>query len=85
MDKANDELRPIISNKHYFLRKNIVINDRSISAIGIDFGTTSCRAAVNRTNGLEAIALDNTGQKFLPSYVAFDEKHAKVGNLLLID
>uniref|UniRef100_A0A914PHE9 Hypoxia up-regulated protein 1 n=1 Tax=Panagrolaimus davidi TaxID=227884 RepID=A0A914PHE9_9BILA len=54
-----------------------------IHGTGIDFGTTSCKAAVNRQSGIEVIALDNQGQRSLSSYVSYDEKNPKCGKLVI--
>uniref|UniRef100_A0A914PKK0 Uncharacterized protein n=1 Tax=Panagrolaimus davidi TaxID=227884 RepID=A0A914PKK0_9BILA len=52
-------------------------------AFGIDLGTTRCCAAVNRRNGIETVALDNMGERLLPSYVAFDEEKEKCGQIVI--
>uniref|UniRef100_A0A914PM18 Hypoxia up-regulated protein 1 n=1 Tax=Panagrolaimus davidi TaxID=227884 RepID=A0A914PM18_9BILA len=54
-----------------------------IYGTGIDFRTTSCKAAVNRQSGIEVIALDNQGQRSLSSYVSYDEKTPKCGKLVI--
>uniref|UniRef100_A0AC35G468 Uncharacterized protein n=1 Tax=Panagrolaimus sp. PS1159 TaxID=55785 RepID=A0AC35G468_9BILA len=55
--------------------------DYSVDAVGIDLGTTNCYVAVNRMNGIEILAFDSTGQRLLPSYVAYDEEQPKVGQV----
>uniref|UniRef100_A0A914YFQ5 Heat shock protein 70 n=1 Tax=Panagrolaimus superbus TaxID=310955 RepID=A0A914YFQ5_9BILA len=51
--------------------------------MGIDLGTSKCCAAVNRRNGIEAVALDYKGERLLPSFVSFDEKKPICGNLVI--
>uniref|UniRef100_A0A914QQD7 Heat shock protein 70 n=1 Tax=Panagrolaimus davidi TaxID=227884 RepID=A0A914QQD7_9BILA len=58
-------------------------NFDTINAIGIDLGTTRCCAAVNRRNGIGTVALDNQGERLLPSYVAYDEKNVKFGRIVI--
>uniref|UniRef100_A0A914PZV8 Heat shock protein 70 n=1 Tax=Panagrolaimus davidi TaxID=227884 RepID=A0A914PZV8_9BILA len=57
--------------------------DIKINAIGIDLGTSYCCVAVNRENRIEAAAIDNTGERILPSYVAFDEENVKCGKVVV--
>uniref|UniRef100_A0AC34F3B1 Heat shock protein 70 n=1 Tax=Panagrolaimus sp. ES5 TaxID=591445 RepID=A0AC34F3B1_9BILA len=51
--------------------------------VGIDLGTSRCCAAVNRKNGIQTVALDYTGERLLPSYVAYDEKSVKCGKTVV--
>uniref|UniRef100_A0AC35FPN5 Uncharacterized protein n=1 Tax=Panagrolaimus sp. PS1159 TaxID=55785 RepID=A0AC35FPN5_9BILA len=37
---------------------------------------------VNRQNGIATVALDNNGERLLPSYVAYDEKNVKCGQIV---
>uniref|UniRef100_A0A914PTC3 Heat shock protein 70 n=1 Tax=Panagrolaimus davidi TaxID=227884 RepID=A0A914PTC3_9BILA len=66
---------------HFPKIKNI--DNGFLDAVGIDLGTTRCCAAVKRKNGIESIALENTGNRLLPSYVSFDEKHVKCGEIVI--
>uniref|UniRef100_A0AC34F9Q0 Uncharacterized protein n=1 Tax=Panagrolaimus sp. ES5 TaxID=591445 RepID=A0AC34F9Q0_9BILA len=54
-----------------------------ITAVGIDLGTSRCCAAVNRKNGIVTVQLDNTGERLLPSYVAYDEENVKCGRVVV--
>uniref|UniRef100_A0A914PJQ6 Heat shock protein 70 n=1 Tax=Panagrolaimus davidi TaxID=227884 RepID=A0A914PJQ6_9BILA len=54
-----------------------------INAIGIDLGTSSCCVAVNRENRIEAVAIDITGERTLPSFVGYDEKDVKCGKVVV--
>uniref|UniRef100_A0AC34F678 Heat shock protein 70 n=1 Tax=Panagrolaimus sp. ES5 TaxID=591445 RepID=A0AC34F678_9BILA len=76
------ELKNENENEHFNDQLFFEVNKYDIHGTGIDFGETFCRAAINRRNGLEVISLDNAGQKFLPSCVAFDEKIAKCGQIV---
>uniref|UniRef100_A0A914PC99 Heat shock protein 70 n=1 Tax=Panagrolaimus davidi TaxID=227884 RepID=A0A914PC99_9BILA len=50
---------------------------------GIDLGTSRCCTAVNRKNGISTVPLDNSGERLLPSYVAYDEERVKCGKLVI--
>uniref|UniRef100_A0A914YV03 Heat shock protein 70 n=1 Tax=Panagrolaimus superbus TaxID=310955 RepID=A0A914YV03_9BILA len=70
--------------------ENTVENDKSdkndkndINAIGIDFGNTTCLAGVKQKHGFEIVALENTGERELLSYVGYDEKHVKCGKICI--
>ena len=52
-------------------------------AIGIDLGTSRCFLAVGRKDRCETVGIDNTGERSLPSYVAFDEEHDKCGQIVV--
>uniref|UniRef100_A0A914QJ74 Heat shock protein 70 n=1 Tax=Panagrolaimus davidi TaxID=227884 RepID=A0A914QJ74_9BILA len=67
----------------YSIPKKQKFYDFSINAIGIDLGTSSCFAAVNRKNGIETVALDNTGERILPSYIGYEEAKVKCGKLVV--
>jgi L1 cell adhesion molecule like protein len=49
------------------------------TAIGIDYGTTSCCVAVFRHKRVETI-LNNMGKPTTPSYVAFTDEERLVGD-----
>uniref|UniRef100_A0AC35FI13 Uncharacterized protein n=1 Tax=Panagrolaimus sp. PS1159 TaxID=55785 RepID=A0AC35FI13_9BILA len=53
------------------------------NAIGIDLGTSRCCVAVIRKNGITTVPLDNTGERFLPSYVSYDEENVKYGQIVV--
>uniref|UniRef100_A0A914QNZ1 Heat shock protein 70 n=1 Tax=Panagrolaimus davidi TaxID=227884 RepID=A0A914QNZ1_9BILA len=53
------------------------------NAIGIDLGTSRCCVAVIRKNGITTVALDNTGERLLPSYVSYDEENVKCGQIVV--
>uniref|UniRef100_A0AC34GTC3 Heat shock protein 70 n=1 Tax=Panagrolaimus sp. ES5 TaxID=591445 RepID=A0AC34GTC3_9BILA len=72
-----------ITDIYTFPNKNLIKDSVEINAVGIDLGTTRCCAAVNRKNGINTVALDNKGERLLPSYVAFDEKHEKCGQIVI--
>uniref|UniRef100_A0A914QSX7 Uncharacterized protein n=1 Tax=Panagrolaimus davidi TaxID=227884 RepID=A0A914QSX7_9BILA len=55
-----------------------------LNAVGIDFGTTECSAAVIRKNGPDLVILDMvTNLRTTPSYVAFDEEDPKCGQIVV--
>uniref|UniRef100_A0A914PET9 Heat shock protein 70 n=1 Tax=Panagrolaimus davidi TaxID=227884 RepID=A0A914PET9_9BILA len=53
------------------------------NVIGIDLGTSRCCVAVIRKNGITTVPLDNTGERLLPSYVSYDEKNVKCGQIVV--
>uniref|UniRef100_A0A914P2B0 Uncharacterized protein n=1 Tax=Panagrolaimus davidi TaxID=227884 RepID=A0A914P2B0_9BILA len=57
--------------------------DKNIKAVGIDFGTSKCCVATSKRDGIEVVAVENTGGRIMPSYVAFDEKHTKCGQIVV--
>uniref|UniRef100_A0A914Q8V5 Heat shock protein 70 n=1 Tax=Panagrolaimus davidi TaxID=227884 RepID=A0A914Q8V5_9BILA len=63
----------------YDLQKPSFQNDEKVNAVGIDFGNTTCFAAIARNNDNEAITLGNTNERALLSYVSYDERHVKCG------
>uniref|UniRef100_A0A914QJB7 Heat shock protein 70 n=1 Tax=Panagrolaimus davidi TaxID=227884 RepID=A0A914QJB7_9BILA len=79
------ELMPsAFSDTRYFTMSTKKISNKiKINAVGIDLGTSRCCAAVNRNNGIEAFPLDNTGERQLPSYVAYDEENVICGIVAL--
>uniref|UniRef100_A0A914PF46 Heat shock protein 70 n=1 Tax=Panagrolaimus davidi TaxID=227884 RepID=A0A914PF46_9BILA len=44
---------------------------------------SQCCVAVNRRNGIETVAIDNNGERVLPSFVAYDEIHEKCGQVVV--
>uniref|UniRef100_A0A914PV35 Heat shock protein 70 n=1 Tax=Panagrolaimus davidi TaxID=227884 RepID=A0A914PV35_9BILA len=54
----------------------------NINAVGIDLGMTRCCAAVNRTNGIELVAIDGS-ERQLPSFVLFKVKDPICGQLVI--
>uniref|UniRef100_A0A914Q475 Hypoxia up-regulated protein 1 n=1 Tax=Panagrolaimus davidi TaxID=227884 RepID=A0A914Q475_9BILA len=59
-----------------------VENYQTSNAVGIDFGTTQCCVAVIRRSGTDCIELDSTtGLRTMPSYVAYDERNPKCGQI----
>uniref|UniRef100_A0A914P166 Heat shock protein 70 n=1 Tax=Panagrolaimus davidi TaxID=227884 RepID=A0A914P166_9BILA len=56
---------------------------QDVDAVGIDLGTSRCCVAVNRKNGIATVALENTGERLLPSYVAYDEENTKCGQIVI--
>uniref|UniRef100_A0AC35FE69 Heat shock protein 70 n=1 Tax=Panagrolaimus sp. PS1159 TaxID=55785 RepID=A0AC35FE69_9BILA len=68
--------------KEYTIPDDVNADDIALyDAVGIDFGTVKCCAAVNKKNGIQTIPLDNTGERFLPSYVIYDEQNPKCGKI----
>uniref|UniRef100_A0A914Z9E8 Heat shock protein 70 n=1 Tax=Panagrolaimus superbus TaxID=310955 RepID=A0A914Z9E8_9BILA len=65
----------------YFIPQ--VMQTNCVDVVGIDFGASKCCVAVNRNSGMETIPLDNTGERNLPSYIAFEEKHNKCGKIVI--
>uniref|UniRef100_A0A914ZBE9 Heat shock protein 70 n=1 Tax=Panagrolaimus superbus TaxID=310955 RepID=A0A914ZBE9_9BILA len=78
-----EDQRSLEEIQRYTIPKQISTNNKEINVVGIDLGTTRCCAAVNRKNGIQTVALENTGERLLPSYVAFDEKHIKCGQIVV--
>uniref|UniRef100_A0A914QLX6 Uncharacterized protein n=1 Tax=Panagrolaimus davidi TaxID=227884 RepID=A0A914QLX6_9BILA len=66
-----------------FVKERVIQDDVEVDAVGIDLGTTRCCVAVNRPTGIETIGLENEGNRLLPSYVAYDEKHEKYGKIVI--
>uniref|UniRef100_A0A914Q2F8 Hypoxia up-regulated protein 1 n=1 Tax=Panagrolaimus davidi TaxID=227884 RepID=A0A914Q2F8_9BILA len=66
----------------YNIPQKDFINNVNTSAIGIDLGMTKCCVAVNRTNGIELVAIDGS-ERQLPSYVSFKEKDPICGQLVI--
>uniref|UniRef100_A0A914QEQ7 Uncharacterized protein n=1 Tax=Panagrolaimus davidi TaxID=227884 RepID=A0A914QEQ7_9BILA len=71
------------AKEHFTIPQKPNIKNVEINGIGIDLGTSRCCAAVNRKNKIETVALDNQGQRLLPSYVGFDESKIKCGQLVV--
>uniref|UniRef100_A0AC34FBA8 G domain-containing protein n=1 Tax=Panagrolaimus sp. ES5 TaxID=591445 RepID=A0AC34FBA8_9BILA len=71
------------STNNFTIPKITVPYNTEINAIGIDLGTSRCCVAVIRKNGITTVPLDNTGERLLPSYVAYDEKHVKCGKIVV--
>uniref|UniRef100_A0AC34FP11 Uncharacterized protein n=1 Tax=Panagrolaimus sp. ES5 TaxID=591445 RepID=A0AC34FP11_9BILA len=67
----------------YFIPRKIDLYDNKINAVGIDLGTSRCCMAVSRNNKIETVALENTGERPLPSFVSFDEEAAKCGDIVV--
>uniref|UniRef100_A0AC34FIM0 Heat shock protein 70 n=1 Tax=Panagrolaimus sp. ES5 TaxID=591445 RepID=A0AC34FIM0_9BILA len=67
----------------YSFPEHISTNNILVHAVGIDLGTSRCCAAVNRKNGIVTVQLDNTGERLLPSYVAYDEENVKCGRVVV--
>uniref|UniRef100_A0A914PDD7 Uncharacterized protein n=1 Tax=Panagrolaimus davidi TaxID=227884 RepID=A0A914PDD7_9BILA len=55
----------------------------STTAIGIDLGTTRCCVSVIRLNGIQTVALENTGGRLLPSYVSYNGGNVKCGQIVV--
>uniref|UniRef100_A0AC35FIV5 Uncharacterized protein n=1 Tax=Panagrolaimus sp. PS1159 TaxID=55785 RepID=A0AC35FIV5_9BILA len=60
----------------------VLIDNLNTNAVGIDLGMTRCCVAVNRTNGIELVAIDNDNRQ-LPSYVSFKEKDPICGQMVI--
>uniref|UniRef100_A0A914Q2A3 Heat shock protein 70 n=1 Tax=Panagrolaimus davidi TaxID=227884 RepID=A0A914Q2A3_9BILA len=64
--------------------KNLNWDKIKDDAIGIDLGTTRCCCAVSRSKGVvETVALDNSGERLLPSFVGYDEENVKCGQIVI--
>uniref|UniRef100_A0AC35G1M3 Uncharacterized protein n=1 Tax=Panagrolaimus sp. PS1159 TaxID=55785 RepID=A0AC35G1M3_9BILA len=64
--------------------KNLNWDKIKDDAIGIDLGTTRCCCAVSRSKGvIETVALDNGGERLLPSFIGYDEKNVKCGQIVV--
>uniref|UniRef100_A0AC35GVU4 Uncharacterized protein n=1 Tax=Panagrolaimus sp. PS1159 TaxID=55785 RepID=A0AC35GVU4_9BILA len=58
--------------------------NKELNAVGTDFGTLECCAAVIRQNGPEAVVLDPlTNKRTLPSYVSINEANQPCGQLFM--
>uniref|UniRef100_A0AC34F2J5 IRG-type G domain-containing protein n=1 Tax=Panagrolaimus sp. ES5 TaxID=591445 RepID=A0AC34F2J5_9BILA len=82
----NFEMLSIInqSKSKYNIPIKILNYDSSLNAIGIDLGTTECCVAVIRKNGPDFVVLDPvTSLRTMPSYIAFDEKEPKCGQIVV--
>uniref|UniRef100_A0A914YA01 Heat shock protein 70 n=1 Tax=Panagrolaimus superbus TaxID=310955 RepID=A0A914YA01_9BILA len=82
---SNNAVRvtPDENKQAYIIPPNISNYDVNLAAIGIDFGTTECYAAVIRKNGPDFVVLGLTSDRQMPSYVAFDEKEPKCGQIVI--
>uniref|UniRef100_A0AC34EZX5 Heat shock protein 70 n=1 Tax=Panagrolaimus sp. ES5 TaxID=591445 RepID=A0AC34EZX5_9BILA len=67
----------------YAIPKKNVLLKTNLQAIGVDLGTSRCGAAVNKNGVIASIALDNGGERLLPSYVSYDEEHVKCGRIVV--
>uniref|UniRef100_A0A914QKF5 Uncharacterized protein n=1 Tax=Panagrolaimus davidi TaxID=227884 RepID=A0A914QKF5_9BILA len=64
--------------------KNLNWDKIKDDAIGIDLGTTRCCCAVSRSKGvIEIVALENKIERLLPSFVGYDEKNVKCGQIVV--
>uniref|UniRef100_A0AC34FIT5 Uncharacterized protein n=1 Tax=Panagrolaimus sp. ES5 TaxID=591445 RepID=A0AC34FIT5_9BILA len=80
----NDPEPLINTEKHLYQFPQKVSNyDNQINAVGIDLGTSRCCMAVSRNNKMETVALENAGERPLPSFVSFDEEDVKCGDVVL--
>uniref|UniRef100_A0A914PS32 Uncharacterized protein n=1 Tax=Panagrolaimus davidi TaxID=227884 RepID=A0A914PS32_9BILA len=71
-------------NGLYFIPKKIQNYNSELNAIGIDFGITECCASVIRKKGPDFVVLDDTtGLRTMPSYISFDEKMPKCGQIVV--
>uniref|UniRef100_A0A914PS76 Uncharacterized protein n=1 Tax=Panagrolaimus davidi TaxID=227884 RepID=A0A914PS76_9BILA len=71
-------------NSSWEIPNNLNWDQIKDDAIGIDLGTTRCCCAVSRkTNKIETVALENTGERLLPSFVGYDEKNVKCGQIVI--
>uniref|UniRef100_A0AC35GV20 Heat shock protein 70 n=1 Tax=Panagrolaimus sp. PS1159 TaxID=55785 RepID=A0AC35GV20_9BILA len=71
-----------INKKSYNMPPKTVGYYQASNAVGIDFGTTECCAAVIRNAGPDCVTLDlTTNLRTMPSYVAYDEKEPKCGQI----
>uniref|UniRef100_A0A914Q718 Uncharacterized protein n=1 Tax=Panagrolaimus davidi TaxID=227884 RepID=A0A914Q718_9BILA len=66
----------------YDIPQKDFINNLNINAVGIDLGMTKSCVGVNRTNGIELVAIDGS-ERQLPSYVSFKEKDPICGQLVI--
>uniref|UniRef100_A0A914PWP3 Uncharacterized protein n=1 Tax=Panagrolaimus davidi TaxID=227884 RepID=A0A914PWP3_9BILA len=68
----------------YTIPKQLSNYNPELNTVGIDFGTSECCAAVMRKNGPDLVILDMvTNLRTTPSYVAFDEKNPKCGQIVV--
>uniref|UniRef100_A0AC34GV27 Heat shock protein 70 n=1 Tax=Panagrolaimus sp. ES5 TaxID=591445 RepID=A0AC34GV27_9BILA len=67
----------------YMIPPKIAYYDTNLNAVGMDFGTTECCAAVIRKYGPDFVVLGSTSERTMPSYVAFDEKEPKCGQIVI--
>uniref|UniRef100_A0AC34FSM3 Uncharacterized protein n=1 Tax=Panagrolaimus sp. ES5 TaxID=591445 RepID=A0AC34FSM3_9BILA len=73
--------------KNFLNENRYVIPQKDVSTelqvLGIDLGTSRCCAAVYRKSGIKTVALGNIGERLLPSYVSYDEKNVKCGQIVI--
>uniref|UniRef100_A0AC34F916 Heat shock protein 70 n=1 Tax=Panagrolaimus sp. ES5 TaxID=591445 RepID=A0AC34F916_9BILA len=55
--------------------------DPSLNPVGMDVGTTRCCVGVNRVDGIEVIAIDNSS-RLMPSYISYEEDMPKCGQIV---
>uniref|UniRef100_A0A914P370 Heat shock protein 70 n=1 Tax=Panagrolaimus davidi TaxID=227884 RepID=A0A914P370_9BILA len=55
--------------------------DPTLNPVGMDVGTTRCCVAVNRNDGINVVAIDNSDRP-LPSYIGYEEKVPKCGQIV---
>uniref|UniRef100_A0A914Q5T5 Hypoxia up-regulated protein 1 n=1 Tax=Panagrolaimus davidi TaxID=227884 RepID=A0A914Q5T5_9BILA len=72
----------IKSEPTYNIPQKILVKNLNINAIGIDLGMTKCCVAVNRRNGIELVAIDDS-ERQLPSYISFKENDPICGQLVI--
>uniref|UniRef100_A0AC34G0K9 Heat shock protein 70 n=1 Tax=Panagrolaimus sp. ES5 TaxID=591445 RepID=A0AC34G0K9_9BILA len=71
-----------LSNCFVIPKKEILLK-ADFQAAGIDLGTSRCCVAVNRNGVIVTIPLDNSGERLLPSYIAYNEENIVCGKVVV--
>uniref|UniRef100_A0A914QYZ7 Heat shock protein 70 n=1 Tax=Panagrolaimus davidi TaxID=227884 RepID=A0A914QYZ7_9BILA len=83
----NDPYQPkfdfIPQSSLYTIPPKISTFKAGINAVGIDLGTSRCCVTVSKTRAFEIVAIENTGEKLLPSYISYNEEHEKCGQVVV--
>uniref|UniRef100_A0AC34G0G4 Heat shock protein 70 n=1 Tax=Panagrolaimus sp. ES5 TaxID=591445 RepID=A0AC34G0G4_9BILA len=67
----------------YTIPPKITEFKKGINAVGIDLGTSRCCVTVSKNRSFEVVAIENTGEKLLPSYVSYNEMNEKCGQVVV--
>uniref|UniRef100_A0A914QQ17 Heat shock protein 70 n=1 Tax=Panagrolaimus davidi TaxID=227884 RepID=A0A914QQ17_9BILA len=83
INALKEEPKNANASTFYTIPQCIPSDSQNRNAVGIDLGTSRCCLAVNRRDGIKIVALENTGERLLPSYVGYDEMHTKCGQVVI--
>uniref|UniRef100_A0A914PTC0 Uncharacterized protein n=1 Tax=Panagrolaimus davidi TaxID=227884 RepID=A0A914PTC0_9BILA len=71
------------SPRVYDIPQKMLVKNLNINAVGIDLGMSRCCVAVNRKDRFELVALENSGDRQLPSHISFKEEDPICGQLVV--